>query len=252
MLYGGGPLSLINMKILVGCNTLQSLDQAIYSNHCNFWYRLGKEHSDIEFLFFTPPRLSIDTMRNMAAKYALINECEYLMFVDDDIMIPDNAFNLLLPAMENYDILAGHTVVRGYPFNNMAFDFTNEAKTHLGFMNKFEPLEDGTVPCQAIGFSLVLIKCSLLKKVKTPYFLTGSHTTEDVYFCLQAKHDFPDVRIGFHTKVPTGHLGHRPIYEWKNRDFYHKLVEGLDPELVKLSQSDDHGEEYLKKCGISI
>ena len=176
------------MKILVAVNTLTSVESSVYSNHCQFWFRLGRS-SPHDFILYHPKRTSIDRMRNTAAKLAIENGCDYLLFVDDDVLIPVNAIDCLIEA--DGDCVAGWTIIRGYPFKNMFFRYSKE----LNLVNlRDDELPEGSlkedsreiIPVDAVGFSCVLLKVESLKKVETPYFVTGPYNTEDIYFCVKA------------------------------------------------------------------
>jgi hypothetical protein len=223
------------MKILVGVNTLTSLDHAVYSNHCQFWYRLGKEFPQHQFILNHPKRMSIDHMRNFSAKLALEHGADYLMFIDDDVIIPLDTLKLLLDCKA--DIAAGWTIIRGYPYDNMFFRYTDDLHTSLG-KPKTATLEknaEGLWDVDAVGFSCVLISCELLKKVQAPYFVTGPFHTEDVYFCLKAEYALKEtgekIKIVVHPEVKTAHcLGNEYIdpdnvQQW--REFTELMNEGL-------------------------
>jgi len=236
------------MKILVGVNALTSVNSYVYSSHCNFWYWLGKHHSETEFLFFTPPRMSIDRMRNEAAKAALQQHCDYLMFVDDDVVIPKNCLNFLID--ERFDITAGMTVIRGYPYNLMNFKYIDPEKTKLDFYNDYKKEdadEKGFITCDAVGFSCALIKVELLTKLSKPYFVTGPFNTEDIYFCVKAFKEFPDVKMAFNVNVWTAHLGEPKMLTPYNRHLYKKFEETETPEVLE-KKSVDRGTEYRDKC----
>lgn len=280
------------MKILVLVNTLQSVQSFIYSNHVEFFVWTAKNRPDIEFRFFTPHRMSIDNARNTAADLAMKMECDYLMFIDDDVMIPRNTLDLLLKA--DKDIVAGLVIIRGMPFNVMAFrwedlgqkqeDRPKEDETRsLVFYNdlplvkpcgnpevhctdpgfdyfghvKFNldceycrkaPLQE-IVPVDAIGFSCALIKTDVLHQLTTPYFITGRHHTEDVYFCMKVQTELePKPTIAMHTGVQCGHLLNPEPIEWAGRkrltDFYAPEVE-KEKEASKGFQRD---MGYIQKC----
>lgn len=237
------------MKVLVGVNVLTSIDSEIYGSHTNFWYRIGKQFPNDIFLKYHPRRLSIDNMRNAAALIALQNECDYLMFIDDDVDVPPDAFRLLLEA--DQDVVMGLTYIRGYPFHPMFFKAGANAEgiqCMLHYEDFMEHLdENGLVKdVVAVGFSCVLIKCSLLKKLHAPFFVTGARHTEDIYFCVKAKIEQPDCTISVSTKCPTSHfLDKQPVCE-KNvkalRDYYEAI--GCKPE----PENSDRGLEYIQKC----
>ena len=83
------------MKILVGVNTLTSVDQLVYLSHCQFWTRTVKQYPNDEFMFFAPHRMSIDNMRNASVKVALQHNCDYLLFIDDDVIVEPHTFKSL-------------------------------------------------------------------------------------------------------------------------------------------------------------
>lgn len=196
------------MKIFICTNILTVIDAAAYVSACNFWYRLGKKYPDWVFYNMTPPRMAIDQARNWAARMALECECDYLMFIDDDMILHPDTLSSLIEA--NLDIVMAHTYIRGYPFNVMAFK--NSTERPLGFFNDYKDFLDdkGIYLCDAVGFAVCLIKCSLLRRMEPPYFVTGTGHTEDIYFCCKARAEIgPEVSIGGDTKVSTGHLLHK-------------------------------------------
>jgi len=215
--------------IVVGVNTLTAVDQAIYSNHSQFWFRLGRNMPDYNFILCNPRRMSIDSMRNMAAKIAVENNAD-LMFIDDDVLIPKD-FTLQRLIACDADIAAGWTIIRGYPFKNMIFVFDNEEKTSLTHWTG--PEKTGILPCDAVGFSCVLIKHELLKLVEPPYFVTGPHNTEDIYFCMKALQTKPGCKIVVDLDIKTSHNVGAEYIDPLNMPFYKKYMEEVEPKLLE-------------------
>lgn len=221
------------MKIIIGINTLTQVSQPIYSNHCQFWYRLGKERPQDTFMLNNPLRMSIDNMRNMTAKVALENDCDYIFFIDDDILVPFDALDKLLAC--EAEIAAGWTCIRGYPYKNMFFRYTDVAKTNLV---PFEDIEVGVkepFDVDAVGFSCCLIKVDLLRKMQPPYFVTGPYNTEDIYFCIEAKKQFPDIKIVVDPKVITSHLVRQLFVDPINKTALKVYEEMMNPDLCKMA-----------------
>ncbi len=241
------------MRIIFGINTLNTVEQPIYSSHVNFFYRVGRDYPDAVCALNTPRRMSIDRMRNQTAKFALEGEFDYLMFVDDDVSIPTDTLRKLLAC--DADIAAGWTIIRGYPFQNMFFRHVNGDPDTLENYPS-EDFEPGTVvPCDAIGFSCVLIKTSLLKKVPPPWFVTGTSNTEDIYFCMKARHLFPETSIVVDTSIQTSHAIGSEFIGPDNLVNYKKYCEETYPDLYvpKAIQDErdqiaygDRGYEYLE------
>ena len=168
----------MNYENVGSINILDNVNAEIYASHIQEWFRLGRNTSD-EFILFYPNRFSIDNARNQAALHTLRNECDFLYFIDDDIVLSPTTYQSLKKGIEieGADIVQALTFIRGYPFHAMMFKRSNII-TALGGKNldyyddyKEHVDENGYVECDAVGFSCVLIKCDVLKKINPPYFV---------------------------------------------------------------------------------
>ncbi len=231
------------MKVLVAINNLTAVDQLAYSNHIQFFFRLGvykgrenvlNPDKVVEFALCNPRRMSIDRMRNEAAKIALEGDFDYLFFIDDDVLLPFDAFHRL--AEHDKDIIAGVTHIRGYPYYPMIFNFTDEEYKKNSYVTNYAKMADpftGLLKCDAVGFSCCLIHTRLLKKIEPPYFITSTHQTEDVFFCKRVRDYIPDQEIFVNVKVETGHLLGSDILAPNNVELWKEFDEKRYPELVK-------------------
>lgn len=219
------------LRILVGVNTLTAVSQPVYSNHCQFWYRLGRQYPHIDFMLNNPRRMSIDNMRNMTAKVALDNDIDYIFFLDDDVLTPIDTLGQLLAC--DADVAAGWTLIRGYPYKNMFFKYQDEAK--IALTNWQDPVksEDGLFHVDAVGFSCCLLKMEHLRKVSQPYFVTGPYNTEDIYYCIKSKKEIPDTKIIVHPGVMTAHILGLEAIDPLTRGAYKTYFETLYPEAIK-------------------
>lgn len=247
------------MKCLIGINNLTHVEQMAYANHLQLFYRLGvmKGHADrdgdeVEFVLFNPRRMSIDRMRNTAAKMAMEYDLDYLWFIDDDVLIPSawnnkpfNSFKILHDS--NKDVCAGVTLVRGYPFHPMIFNYTDAAYKKNSFVVDYAEKankDNGLLECDAVGFSCCLIKVSLLKKMIPPYFVTslpglGYSHTEDVYFCKKAKEQVSDVQIYVNTRVRTAHILGPEVIEPGNIELWKEFEEKRVPNIKEQIEADE-------------
>jgi hypothetical protein len=229
------------MKLLVLVNTLTSVSSFVYQNHIAFAAYFTRKHPKDELFWFAPHRQAIDTARNEAAKQALNLGCDYLMFIDDDVLIPTDAFDKLRAAKK--DVIAGLVYLRGYPFHVMAFreikakvldDHGNEVEdprlklTYYDEIHQLARERVEQVKCEAVGFSCCLIHCDVLRAMEPPYFVTGPLNTEDVYFCIKTRTLKPLPTIFLHTGVRCGHLLNPEPIEFETRtlltDFYDNLA----------------------------
>lgn len=219
-------------KIIVGVNTLTEVEASAYSNHCQFWFRQGRNTSH-DFILNHPRRMSIDRMRNITAKIALDTNSDYVCFIDDDVLVPLDTIDRLIEC--DADIAAGHTLIRGYPFQNMFFRWTDDTKLNLANVKDKDISYDsrGDIPVDAVGFSCVLIKTSFLKQIDSPYFVTGPFNTEDIYFCVKGKQKFPNCKYVVNPRVITSHNLGPEYLSSDNVDAYRKYFEETNIEVIK-------------------
>lgn len=183
-------------------------------------------------------------MRNEAARIALENECDYLMFIDDDIVVEPNTLETLIN--RNADVVAAETYIRGGEFAPMFFKETPDGGLTAYWDFENHVLPDGTLPVDALGFSCVLINCALLKKVTTPYFVTGQSFTEDVYFCRKAvleaqKNNASAPKIIIDTHVKVGHQCTPEFVSGYNVKLMRKYAKGQE-----LAHNPDRGKDYAE------
>lgn len=191
---------------------------------------MGKLHEKYEVIANMPRRMSIDNMRNQSAKAALYNDCDYLVFYDDDVLLEKSAIDKLIESMETEGagIAAGLTYVRAHPFKSMAFKKIGEDSIdHISW----EDIENGPEiqEVDAIGFSLAAISTKVLEVLEPPYFLTGPSFTEDVYFCLKAKENLPDLKIILNKNIQTDHIIGDYTISHKN----HKLIKEFEENVFE-------------------
>ena len=238
------------MKTLVAINNLTVVDQMAYANHCQLWFRLGVmkgrrniEGQEVEFALCNPKRMTIDRMRNEAAKIAIEGDFDYLWFIDDDVLVPFDAF-VKLQARDK-DIIAGVTHIRGYPFYPMIFNFSDEKYKENTYVVDYKTTCDssGLLKCDAVGFSCCLIKVSLLKKVIPPFFITSCapsyNQTEDVFFCRRAKEQNPDLEVYVDTTIHTAHILGSDVIEPSTVEFWKTLEESRSPQLKEVIEREE-------------
>ena len=238
-------------RIFIGTNVLTQVDSNVFGNQIGFYLEAGR-NSKYELCYTSPGRLSIDNMRNMCAKKALEMECDYLLFIDDDMLLQPNTLESLMSSMETYDICMALTFIRAYPFRPMFFkrkitEVSNEFA--LEFYDDYEEhiKEDGTVSCAAIGFATCLMKTKILKDLEPPFFVTGPNHTEDVYFCVKAQMELPyEIKIGVDTKVPTGHLLDRNYVSRDNVKLLRKFHEEVLGEQSQAGARKDRDINYYR------
>lgn len=230
-------------RVMLACNTLTHIHINPYADHMVLAYRLGLEYPDIQFYQFFARRTPIDKFRNWVAKTAIELGCYAIVFIDDDMQLPPYTFQKLFQASINYDIVAAFNYIRGYPFKIMAFkwDLLHNRKRliNLAECDLPDPLQ-GVVPVDAIGTAVCLIKTSVFRGVPAPWFLTGPHGTEDIYMCLKVKDYNPEIKLGMHTEIITGHMLDPEVISHYTRASHMKYVESfMNAKEIEEARSED-------------
>jgi hypothetical protein len=227
-----------NVAIIAICN-LEMVSNKAYATHLQFAYRLSKDNPDWQFILFTPYRMTIANFRNMAAVAACESGAKYLMFIDDDAVLINQAsickaLKDRIDEDENKHIIMPVVRVRGYPFDPMFFKWVKSEDTDSGkkldFYTDFkdqETDENGLLEVAAIGCHTCLIKTEILFALDKPYFLTSMNHTEDVYFCMKCHDYIENIGIYVATDLSIGHLLDPIWVDELNvetmREFYEKL-----------------------------
>lgn len=150
--------------------------------------------------------------RELVARHALRLNADYLLMVDDDIVLPQDAVVQLLSVFETDERcgVAGGLYYARDGIRPMAVANWDPADTTTAYTPAFA---GGPVTVDGVGFGCVLIKCDLLKILVEPYFAAQVFLeeslrrvrvcNEDYLFCHRAK------TRGFATYLHAGvRLGH--------------------------------------------
>lgn len=240
------------LKIVVGTNALSEIQYPAYTNHCQFWFRLGRSYPNVDFVFSNPARMSIDRMRNMTAKVAIELNADYILFLDDDVIVPPN-FGLKQLLDCDAEVAAGRVCVRGYPFNYMAFERRAADPEGLYIMNELP--KSGILEVGAVGFSFALLKVAPLRRMQDPYFVTGINCTEDIYYCDKLYKMDNSYKVKINCDCECGHILWPEVLFESNRDAYIDYFKKINPVGVaqlEPKKSVDRGIEYLKEVELAM
>jgi 2-polyprenyl-3-methyl-5-hydroxy-6-metoxy-1,4-benzoquinol methylase len=171
----------------------------------NFIHRLTELHTNgrnYEVKIYIEQSTVIDRARNILTKKALDEGCDYVMFIDADMLLPPNAIDDLIDM--NLDIVSGLYFQKGKPYLPVARIKRNEDDEEHKFLEDFEFGE--VLKVAGTGMGCCLIKREVFENIEYPYFrfewkeINGKlqQFAEDLYFCDKAK------KAGFDTYLNTG------------------------------------------------
>lgn len=206
------------MRILIAVPTFES----IYPDTFRSIY--GLECGEHELMFEFVRGYDCATARNRIAQIALDEKADYVLMVDNDVVLPEDALLNLLD--DPKDVCLGYYAHRGddnlyhgrtcicklyQPDGSLYFHYPLESE-YTGEEMK-ERLEEGRykIRIHGGGMGCALIKTDVFNKIKYPWYdwvnYDGKNRgtlSEDLYFCEQCKK--VNIPVYTDTRVRCGHI----------------------------------------------
>ncbi|NLB80942.1 MAG: hypothetical protein GX800_04885 [Clostridiaceae bacterium] len=179
------------MKVLIAMPTARYIETHTFLSVYNL-----ERPKDVETPFVAIEGYSVDTSRNMIVKEAIEQKADYILWVDSDMILPEDALIRLLS--HNKDIVTG-----AYAFKDIKSQDLIAFKIGGGQM-EFSSI-NGLTEVGAIGFGCCLTKTEIFDKIEFPYFVFGEDFGEDIYFCKKAR--AAGFKIYIDPDVKCGHIG---------------------------------------------
>jgi hypothetical protein len=214
-----------------------SMKEAVLNNYLENHARhiQKKEDELIEFWFINIGRIFTPAAREEAAKKALEHNMDYIFFVDDDMICPDDMFLRLYKSTQKSgaDVICPLAFTRNEPYKPVlyasieGYDAVNRSDYFINNVVMNYP-RNKLVEADACGFGAALIKVAILRKIEPPYFMCSSGTGEDILFCYKVRK--AGGRVFMDTTFNIGHLGHPQVI---TEDFVDSYRNSVDPENKK-------------------
>ncbi len=143
---------------------------------------------------------SVSSMRNSVVEYFLKEDYSHLLFLDTDMVFPDDAIYKLLK--EDKDIISGVYHSKTNPPKPVFYDKIDQGYKYVDNYNT------DIQEVSAVGCGCLMIKKKVFERLEKPYFLETItdyvRVGEDIYFCEKAKHAGYNIYINFN--VGCGHI----------------------------------------------
>jgi hypothetical protein len=245
------------LKVAIAIPTEGHTQAEAYDNHLVNCMRLGglqerwryeRRNPRYEFSWFTAGRMLTQMAREKLVDVALQAGMDYIVMYDDDMVLHPDMVPRFLEDMELHpeiDILAGLAFMRSAPHYAVIYTVKegyDTVRNQSYYTNQFaiNYPKDKLVECDAVGFGAVIIKMSMVKKMKPPYFMSTTNTGEDIWFCVNAKQQ-ANARIFMDTRIKLGHLGYPLLIDegyWEQFKVAHKVTS----EKVKYKYTVDDSD----------
>ena len=158
----------------------------------------------------------IYTARNKLAMIAIEKECDYVLWLDSDMVFPRDTLKRMLENKDKGDIITGMYFRRVEPYHPCLFsklDINDEG----GATEDQKEIPNGFFEVEGCGFGCVLTPVNVFIDVLTKFgdmFSPISSVGEDLSFCWRARQC--GYKIVCDPSIPLGHVGHYVV----DRGFY--------------------------------
>lgn len=193
------------IKVFIAQPTQGSIHYWAKDNHQELMYNLARLEAKSNYKFFSGSigRLIISYAREIMAERALEGGMDYILWLDDDMLIPPDTFECLVK--HGKDMVSTLAFQRVPPFGPVIWKGIEDKKEGLHFDQVFAYPKDTLFKVEAIGFGVVLMKTAFLKKMPKPWFMSTVPVGEDIWFSWKA------TKLGIECYVDTRckvkHLG---------------------------------------------
>jgi len=208
------------MKVLLGLPTISGqYDIHVIKSILNQLEYITESKSKVECCVIQ--NTLIHNARQAIAKAAIERECDYLLFIDSDCVIPENSLKTLIG--HNKDIVSGMYFHKKPPFAPVIYKENDK-----GTYDVITDYPKDLIPVDGIGMGICLIKTSVLKELGGGAFepipaqgITPAINGEDLAFCKRAK------RAGFEIFVDTSIQAAHQTTRYIDEEYYLKAKERM-------------------------
>ena len=204
------------MRILIAVPTFES----IYPDTFKSIYDLDKSGHDVVFEFVRG--YDCATARNRIAQMALDKKTDYVLMVDNDVVLPKDALVNLTDDLKDVclgfyahrdsdNIYRGRTCVCKLldPNGVRYFNYPLESEYTAAELAEMKEKGEYKVRIHGGGMGCAFIKTSVFEKIKYPWYDWVNYKdrgmlSEDLYFCEQCK--AKSILIHTDTRVNCGHM----------------------------------------------
>lgn len=204
------------MKILIAVPTFEN----IYPDTFKSIYDLDPAGNELSFEYVRG--YDCATARNRIAQISLDQNVDYVLMVDNDVVLPkDTLVNFLDDAKavtlgsyahrDNDNLYRGRSCVCKLldPRGKKYYNYPLESEYTAEELNQLREIGHHKVEIHGGGMGCAFIRTSVFRSIKYPWYDWVNYKdrgmlSEDLYFCEQCK--ARDIRIYTDTRVQCGHM----------------------------------------------
>lgn len=237
-------------RVLIGVPGFAGVLPEAQENFFELAYHCGRYAKGYDFLLKIMTKREQFRARNTLVDLAIMNSCDYLLMLDDDMIVPPNLFLKLVA--HDKDIIGALYFQRGGAYHPVLMKQKSEKDgfRSIEFLNHYDPalVKPGLHPVDVIGGGCLLMKVDVFRQLTQPYFWIDGVVGTDVHLCTRLRD--AGIQPYADTSIELGHLGEKPIITSRNVPRYNKQVglvqEQLWSDLKDYYQAADDDELHSR------
>ncbi len=220
-------------KVLIGVPGFAGMIPECQENFFQMAYRMGRDCPEFDFYLRIVIKREQFRARNTLVDLAIVNGCDYLLMLDDDMTVPADLFKRLVA--HNKDVIGALYYQRGGAYHPVIMRqySRKDGLKGINFINHFDPMlakpglykiKDGV-----IGGGCMLFKTEVFNKIQQPYFWIDGIVGTDVHICNKLGEANIDVWVD--TSIELGHVGDPVTYTSRNIPQYGQKLGEVNEQL---------------------
>lgn len=218
-------------RILIGIVGFQGVVPEAQESIFSLAYHCGKAMPEYDFFLRVITKREQFRARNHLVEMAQVNECEYLLMLDDDMVVPQNLIQRLLAHKK--DIMGALYYQRGGAYHPVLMHRASgkDGLEGIDFIHHFDKrlIHPGLYEFDIIGGGCLLFKTEVFEKLPKPYFWIDGVIGTDVHICIALKK--AGFRVWADTTLELGHVGPPQVITSRTVPRYSRILGEVNQDL---------------------
>lgn len=235
-------------KLLIGVPAFDGVVAEAQQSFFAMIYRTAKDLPDLDVAILIAHKKEQFRARNNIVDAAISQDFDYILMLDDDMVVPHNLITKLLA--HDKDVTGALYFQRGGEYRPVIMErFSDEiGQFGAGFIDCNHPMlykDRGLHEVDVIGGGCMLFKTDVFRKILQPYFETERQVGTDIAICGRLKD--AGVKIYVDTSIELGHVGEKKIVTSRTINLEDQSLAVVADQLKKdvMEYTGCHQEELL-------
>ena len=198
-------------KIMIGIPGFAGVVPEAQESLARLIFRCGRDLPQYDFALEMVVKREQFRARNQLVDAAIASDCEYLLMLDDDMIVPPDLIERLLA--HDKDVTGALYYQRGGAFHPVIMQTLKHDTGEMTarFLEPFDPVitNPGLHEVDVIGGGCMLFRVDIFRKLTPPYFWWEDTLGTDIAICTRLKD--AGVQIWVDTSLELGHMGERQV-----------------------------------------